>query len=339
MNVNEIREKSRTVMGPYCKSCPVCNGKACANHIPGPGAKGTGTVAVRNYEAWQNIYLKMDTIAENKEMDTSFKLFGKTFKYPIFAGPVGAVAQHYSDVYNDNTFNEIYVRGCAKSGIAAFTGDGLNEEIMIQATKYIQANNGIGIPTIKPWDKETCFNKLKLAKEANAFAIAMDVDAAGLPFLQGRIPPAGRKSVAELKEIIEEANVPFIVKGIMSVEGARKAVEAGAKGIVVSNHGGRVLDGCPATAIVLPEIAKEFKGQVKIFVDGGIRSGIDVYKALALGADAVIIARPFVNMVYGAQEAGIEALVQQLGNELENAMMMTGVSSLEEISSDNVYLG
>lgn len=339
MNVNEIREKSRTVMGPYCKSCPVCNGKACANHIPGPGAKGTGTVAVRNYEAWQNIYLKMDTIAENKEMDTSFKLFGKTFKYPIFAGPVGAVAQHYSDVYNDNTFNEIYVRGCAKSGIAAFTGDGLNEEIMIQATKYIQANNGIGIPTIKPWDKETCFNKLKLAKEANAFAIAMDVDAAGLPFLQGRIPPAGRKSVAELKEIIEEANVPFIVKGIMSVEGARKAVEAGAKGIVVSNHGGRVLDGCPATAIVLPEIAKEFKGQVKIFVDGGIRSGIDVYKALALGADAVIIARPFVNMVYGAQEVGIEALVQQLGNELENAMMMTGVSSLEEISSDNVYLG
>lgn len=336
MNVNEIREKSRAVMGPYCKSCPVCNGKACGNHIPGPGAKGTGTVAIRNYEAWQNVYLKMDTIAENKKMDTSFELFGKIFKYPIFAGPVGAVAQHYSDLYNDNTFNEIYVRGCAKSGIAAFTGDGLNEDIMKQATKYIHENGGIGIPTIKPWDKETCFNKLQLAKEANAFAIAMDIDAAGLPFLQGRIPPAGRKSVAELKEIIDAAGVPFIVKGIMSVEGARKAVEAGAKAIVVSNHGGRVLDGCPATATVLPEIAKAFKGQVKIFVDGGIRSGIDVFKALALGADAVIIARPFVNMVYGGQEEGIATLVQQLGNELENAMMMTGVSSLKEISKDNI---
>ena len=102
MNVNEIREKSRSVIGPYCKSCPVCNGKACSNKIPGPGAKGTGTVAIKNYDAWQKIEVKMDTLAENKEIDTTFKMFGKTFKYPIFAGPVGAVSQHYSDLYNDN---------------------------------------------------------------------------------------------------------------------------------------------------------------------------------------------------------------------------------------------
>ena len=73
-----------------------------------------------------------------KKLDTTFKMFGKTFKYPIFAGPVGAVSQHYSDLYNDNMFNEIYVRACAKSGIAAFTGDGLNEEIMMHATHYIK---------------------------------------------------------------------------------------------------------------------------------------------------------------------------------------------------------
>ena len=337
MNVNEIREKSRSAIGPYCKSCPVCNGKACSNKIPGPGSKGTGTVAIKNYEAWQKIEVKMDTLAENKEIDTIFEMFGKTFKYPIFAGPVGAVSQHYSDLYNDNTFNEIYVRACAKSGIAAFTGDGLNEEIMVHATHYIKENNGIGVPTIKPWDKETCFKKLELAKASKAFAIAMDVDAAGLPFLQGRIPPAGRKSVAELKEIIDYAKVPFIVKGIMSVEGAQKAINAGAQGIVVSNHGGRVLDGTPATASVLEEIADQFKGQVKIIVDGGIRSGLDVFKALALGADAVIIARPFVNMIYGNGEQGVEAYVQQLGQELENTMMMTGVSSLKEISKKNIY--
>ena len=337
MNVNEIREKSRSVIGPYCKSCPVCNGKACSNKIPGPGSKGTGTVAIKNYEAWQKIEVKMDTLAENKEIDTTFEMFGKTFKYPIFAGPVGAVSQHYSDLYNDNTFNEIYVRACAKSGIAAFTGDGLNEEIMMHATHYIKENNGIGVPTIKPWDKDTCFKKLDLANESNAFAIAMDIDAAGLPFLQGRIPPAGRKSVEELKEIIDYAHVPFIVKGIMSVEGAQKAVDVGAKAIVVSNHGGRVLDGTPATACVLEEIADQFKGQVKIIVDGGIRSGLDVFKALALGADAVIIARPFVNMIYGGKDEGVEAYVQQLGQELENTMMMTGVSSLREISKKNIY--
>lgn len=150
-------------------------------------------------------------------------------------------------------------------------------------------------------------------------------------------PSAGRKSVEELKEIIDYAHVPFIVKGIMSVEGAQKAVDAGAKAIVVSNHGGRVLDGTPATACVLEEIADQFKGQVKIIVDGGIRSGLDVFKALALGADAVIIARPFVNMIYGGKDEGVEAYVQQLGQELENTMMMTGVSSLREVSKKNIY--
>ena len=135
----------------------------------------------------------------------------------------------------------------------------------------------------------------------------------------------------------------------MSVEGAQKAINAGAQGIVVSNHGGRVLDGTPATASVLEEIADQFKGQVKIIVDGGIRSGLDVFKALALGADAVIIARPFVNMIYGGKDEGVEAYVQQLGQEytdmifstlgqeLENTMMMTGVSSLKEISKKNIY--
>ena len=76
----------------------------------------------------------------------------------------------------------------------------------------------------------------------------------------------------------------------MTVEGAKKALEAGASGIVVSNHGGRVLDQCPATAEVLKEIADAVKGQMKIFVDGGIRTGVDVFKALAMGADAVAIA-------------------------------------------------
>ena len=109
------------------------------------------------------------------------------------------------------------------------------------------------------------------------------------------------------------------------------------KRFVVSNHGGRVLDGTPATACVLEEIADQFKGQVKIIVDGGIRSGLDVFKALALGADAVIIARPFVNMIYGGKDEGVEAYVQQLGQELENTMMMTGVSSLREISKKNIY--
>lgn len=337
MNVEELRRKSKDVIGPYCKACPICDGRACSNKIPGPGAKGKGKVAIENYEAWQDIYVKLDTICENRQIDTSIMLFGKTFKYPIFCGPVGAIAQHYSDYYNDDTYNATIIKGAREAGICAFTGDGLRKEIVENATKHIKENDGIGIPTIKPWDKKTCFEKLDLAKKSNAFAIAMDIDAAGLPFLQGQNPPAGRKSVEELKEIIDYCKAPFIIKGIMSVNGAKKAIEAGASGIVVSNHGGRVLDGCMPSAKILPEIVQACKGKVKIFVDGGIRSGVDVFKALALGADAVIIARPYVNAVFGDGEQGVKILTESLGQELENTMMMCGVSSLKEINKEHIY--
>lgn len=336
MNYQEILEKSRPLVGKVCKSCPVCNGKACGNKIPGPGAKGSGLGAIRNYDAWQNILLNMDTIVENKPVDTSFEVFGKTFKYPIFAGPVGAVANHYGDMYDDIAYNRILIKACADNGILGFTGDGLKPEIMVNASKIIKDNNGIGIPTIKPWDKDTYMKKLQYAIESGSIAVAMDVDASGLPFLKNQNPPAGRKTVEEMKEIIDKTPVPFIVKGIMTVKGALKAKEAGAAAIVVSNHGGRVLDSVPATADVLEEIVKAVDGSMKIFVDGGIRTGIDVFKALALGADGVMICRPFVNVIYGAQEEGVQVLVEKLGAELKDAMEMCGASSLSEITRDMI---
>ena len=106
--------------------------------------------------------------------------------------------------------------------------------------------------------------------KAAAFAVAMDIDAAGLPFLKNMTPPAGGKSVDELRRISEIAGVPFIVKGIMNIKSALKAKEAGAKAIVVSNHGGRVLDQCPSTAEVLSEIAEAVGSEMKILVDGGL---------------------------------------------------------------------
>ena len=120
------------------------------------------------------------------------------------------------------------------------------------------------------------------------------------------------------------AEKPFIVKGIMTVAGAKKALEAGAAGIVVSNHGGRVLDQCPATAEVLPAIVDAVGGQMTILVDGGIRTGMDVFKALALGADAVLIGRPFVTMVYGAGAEGVKTYVEKLKAELADTMAMCG---------------
>ena len=316
------------------QSCPVCNGVACRNTIPGPGAKGVGDTAIRNYNKWQEVRVVMDTLCEKRPVDTSIELFGRTFKYPIFAGPVGAVAMHYSDKYNDVTYNAELVPGCAEAGIAAFTGDGMDPQVMQGATQAIKACGGLGVPTVKPWNTQMIAEKNGAGKDAGAFAVAMDVDAAGLPFLKNFVPPAGSKSVAEMAEIIGLAGRPFIVKGIMSVKGALKAKEAGAAAIIVSNHGGRVLDQSPATAEVLPEIVEAVKGSgLKILVDGGIRTGVDVFKALAMGADAVVIARPFVTAVYGGGKEGVKLLAAKLGAELADTMEMCGAASLSEISS------
>lgn len=336
MNYTECIEQARGRIGSYCKACSECNGRACKNQMPGPGAKGIGDTAIRNYDKWKEIRLNMDTLVEKRQIDTSLSLFGKEFKYPFFAGPVGAVNLHYGDCLNDVSYNDILVSACAEFGIAAFTGDGVDSNVMLAATKAIKKADGFGIPTVKPWNIELIREKLELVKESGAFAVAMDIDAAGLPFLKNLNPPAGSKSVEELREIVDAAGLPFIVKGIMTVKGALKAKEAGASAIVVSNHGGRVLDQCPATAEVLEEIADAVDGSMKIFVDGGIRSGTDVFKALALGADAVIIARPFVTAVYGGGREGVESYIQKISGELADTMAMCGVTSLEEISRDCV---
>ena len=336
MNYSECIENARAKIGNYCKACPECNGRACKNQMPGPGAKGIGDTAIRNYDKWKEIRLNMDTLVEKRPIDTSLSLFGKEFKYPFFAGPVGAVNLHYGDCLNDVSYNDILGSACADFGIAAFTGDGVDSNVMLAATKAIKKADGFGIPTVKPWNMELIREKLELVKESGAFAVAMDIDAAGLPFLKNLNPPAGSKSVEELREIVDAAGLPFIVKGIMTVKGALKAKEAGASAIVVSNHGGRVLDQCPATAEVLEEIADAVDGSMKILVDGGIRSGTDVFKALALGADAVIIARPFVTAVYGGGREGVESYIQKISGELADTMAMCGVASLEEISRDCV---
>ena len=268
MTYDEVLKSARGNMGPYCKVCPVCNGAACKNQMPGPGAKGVGDNAVRNYQKWQEIRVNMDTIHENKPIDTSVELFGRTFKYPFFAGPVGAMTLHYGEKYDDLAYNNLLVDACAKGGIAAFTGDGTNAKVMEGATAAIKAAGGLGIPTVKPWNLETIREKMELVKASGSFAVAMDIDGAGLPFLKNLTPPAGSKTEDELREVAEMAGVPFIIKGIMTRRGALKAKDAGAAAIVVSNHGGRVLDQCPATAEVLEDIVEAVGGRMKILVDG-----------------------------------------------------------------------
>ena len=139
-----------------------------------------------------------------------------------------------------------------------------------------------------------------------------------------------------------ESNMSFVYKRVLiKISGealaGEKALEAGASAIVVSNHGGRVLDQCPATAEVLPAIVDAVGDKMTILVDGGIRTGMDVFKALALGADAVLIARPFVNMVYGGGAEGVKIYVEKLKAELADTMAMCGAHCLADINRSMIY--
>ena len=201
MTYQEILDRSRDQIGPFCKSCKICNGMACKNTVPGPGAKGLGTGFIRNYQKWQELCVNMDTICENVPVDTSYNFFGKQVALPVFAAPVGAMQLHYGDKYDDLTYNDILVSACAGAGIAAFTGDGTNPAVMEGALHAIAASGGAGIPTVKPWNMETVFAKLDAVRQADPVAVAMDIDAAGLPFLKGLTPPAGSKTVEELRQI------------------------------------------------------------------------------------------------------------------------------------------
>ena len=339
MNYNEVLAAARDQVGPYCKACPVCNGRACANTMPGPGCKYPGNVAARNYDKWQEICVNMDTLCPNADPDIRFELFGHSFSAPIFAAPLGAVDMHYGPKYVDQQYNSILVRQAAEYGVMALTGDGVNPEIMKSAVEDMKAVGGMGCPTIKPWNKEAVFDKLDILNESGIFAAAMDVDGAGLPFLKAMNPNAGSKSVDEMREIVSYAKMPFIIKGIMTVAGAKKAVDSGAAAIVVSNHGGRVQGGVPSTAEVLPAIADAVKGQITILVDGGIRSGVDVFRALALGAEGVLIGRPLLTAIYGSAEEGFRAYMDKIVGELKSTMTMCGAATLKDITRDKVWLG
>ena len=168
----------------------------------------------------------------------------------------------------------------------------------------------------------------------------MDIDAAGLITLRKMGHPVGPKSPKKLAAIVEKvhtAGCKFILKGIMTVADAEEAVAAGVDCIVVSNHGGRVMEYAPGTARVLPAIARAVKGQVTIMVDGGVRSGADVFKMLALGADLVGIGRPIVWAAIGGGTEGVSKYIAQVKGELVQTMVLTGCKNIAAINEDVLF--
>lgn len=338
MTYQEVLANAREKKAAMCRICGDCNGVACRGEVPGMGGKGTGESFVRNCRKLREVALNLDVIYDNSPgQDSSVNFWGHTYAAPVFAAPISGMKNHYSPDFTEDDWARAVVEGSAAAGVLAFTGDGVHPDLLGCPLKWMKAEKLPGVPTIKPWGMETILTKLAMAKETDPPAIAMDVDSAGLPFLAGQGGDAGPKSAEALAKIAEAAGLPFLVKGVMTVSGAEKAAWAGAWGIVVSNHGGRVLDHTPATCEVLPGIKAAVGDRMKVFVDGGVRTGVDVFKMLALGADGVLIGRPVMTAAYGGGTEGVRLYFEKVIGELRDTMKMTGCAAIADITAEKIW--
>lgn len=337
MNYKEVLKNAKENLNGACRVCPVCNGKACMGEVPGMGGKGTGEAFTINISALSNYKINMRVIHDAKNPDTSTEIFGRKMSLPIFAAPVSGTSLNMGGKITEKDYISWVVSGCLDSEVYPMVGDSAVDTFLLDNLEVLKQNKGYGIAIIKPWENKNVIDKIKLAEEAGAFAVGMDIDAAGLITLALHGKPVGPKNLNEIKEIIKSTKLPFILKGIMTPDEAELAVQAGVSAIVISNHGGRVLDQTPAVCDVLPEIAKRVKGKVTILADGGVRSGVDILKMIALGADAVLIGRPFVTASFGGQREGVSTYIETLRSELKSAMVLTGCNSIKDINGRVIY--
>ena len=331
-----LKEARRKFNGT-CRVCRVCDGVACRGEVPGMGGKGTGSTFIENVKGIDKIKLNMRVIHDVDKVDTSLELFGRKLSLPVMAAPITGTSLNMGGLVTEKEYIVPVVEGCKNKGTLAMVGDTAIDQFLLDNLEVLDNNGGEGIVFIKPWENDNVIKKIREAEKVGAVAVGVDIDACGLVTLSLHGKPVKAKTVDEIKELVQSTELPFILKGIMTPDEAEKAVEAGVYGIVVSNHGGRVQDYTPGTADVLEDIAKVVNKRIKVFVDGGIRTGVDVLKMIALGADACLIGRPFVTASFGGEVEGVEMYIDRLKSELEGSMILTGCKNLESIDSRVIY--
>ena len=318
-------------MNGKCRVCRTCDGRACAGEVPGMGGIGTGASFMNNFDALKKYKLNLRTIHQSVAPDTGADLLGERLDMPVLGAPVAGVSFNMGGGRSEAEYVEAFLAGCRAKGVLGCCGDGAQEELLSVGLKAVKDNGGWGVPVLKPWAEEELAAKLALVKESGARLVGMDIDAAGLITLALMGKPVSPKTPEQLRKIIGETDLKVILKGIMTPDEAKLAVAVGAAGIVVSNHGGRILDNTPGTAEVLPRIVRAVKGRIAILVDGGVRSGGDVAKMLALGADAVMIGRPLAVAAMGGLKEGVEGYLEKIKTELIQTMILTGCPDIAAI--------
>ena len=301
--------------------------EAQVDHWPGP--KGMIPVTsgqaddanVHNRYYLDSLLVEMRVI-DSVEPDLTTTILGKNYASPLMP----AALSHLNKVLPDKSRKPMQEKARAACNLSLLNWIGMesNEEY-----GEIVAEGGDTVRIIKPFaDHQKILDEIKYAEKHHAVAVGIDIDhVAGKDGKYDVVDgiPLGSITMADLKKYAESTDLPFIAKGVLSVSDALKARQAGCKAIVVSHHHGRVPFGIPPLS-VLQSIKKSLTGSgMQIFVDGSLMSGYDAYKALALGADAVLIGRGIWSELLKDGEKAVEAKLQKMNEQLAELMMYTGV--------------
>ncbi len=335
LSMESIRIAARQKFKKICYVCNFCDGRDCPTGVPGMGGAGTGESFRRNIESLKKYRILTRLITETRIPVTETDLFGHKVSIPVLAAPITGTVTNMGGAIDELEYNRAVTTGCAASGTIAMVGDGATPDKYKIGLQALSENSGAGIPIFKPRaDNEEIIKRIKAAEKANATAVGMDIDAVVFKTMAMKNQAVAPKSLSELAELKSSTKLPFILKGIMNPRDAELAAKAGIDAIVISNHGGRVLDQMPGTFDVMKDIISAAGKSMKIMVDGGFRNGADIIKALALGADFVLIGRPIAVAAVGKGKEGVAFYLNEISNDLKKAMILTGCSTIADITEE-----
>lgn len=310
------------------------------DHLAG-GAGDERTLA-DNEQAWRRVWIRPRVLAAGGEPDLSVELIGVCRSAPLVLAPVGAVVL----AHDQGPLPALAAARACGIGASLATRPAAAVEGALEAVGgdrgwfqlYVDADRG------------RSEDLLARAGAAGCSAVVLTVD---LPVL-GRRERDRRHAWADDPQLLgtggweagltwadiewarAASGLPVLVKGVLGAEDAALAVSHGAAGVVVSNHGGRQIEGAVPTAVALPEVVDAVAGRVPVLVDGGLRSGGDVFRALALGADAALIGRPWLWGLAAAGQAGVRQVLEAFVDDLRTTMTLAGCRDLSAISERHV---
>jgi isopentenyl diphosphate isomerase/L-lactate dehydrogenase-like FMN-dependent dehydrogenase/biotin carboxylase len=324
-----INDTARERFNGRCFVCNDCTGERCRGMMPGVGGIATGEGFVRSVKRIRRIDIIPRYINDAKVVDTSADFFGAKCGFPVLPGPITGAITNLGGAISELNLAQSIVKGANQAGTVGFVGDGATPTKFKIGIRVIMENFGLAVPIFKPrYDQKMIFERIEAAKSVGALAVGMDIDAASFMTMDMKGQSTSTKTFEELRELVRFAEIPFILKGILSPFDAELALKAGVKGIIVSNHGGRVSDSLVAPIDMIADIKRAVGSDAVVILDGGVRSGADVLKALALGADFAMIGRPVMIYAVGGGVQAVRQYFERIAVELKKAMTFVGVNSI-----------